>query len=260
MGEKAKGLSVIIPAYNEEKRIEKSLKSYVNYFQKKFGNNFELIVVTDGCTDSTPDIVESLSRSFSCIRHIHPPKRLGKGGAIIQGFKIATENIIDFLDADGSTPPKSTDLLIKNLNGYDGVIASRWINGAKIRKKEPFSRRIASRVFNFLVRILFGFNFKDTQCGAKFFKKHAVKSVVNELGLTDWAFDIDLLYRLSKKGFRIKEVPITWNYKEGSKLDLKKTSVKMFLSVVGLRIKTSKFSFIANSSLVKWLCKKVKGL
>ncbi len=257
---RVKDLSVIIPAYNEEKRIEKTLRNYITFLKKLYKENFEIIVITDGCEDFTPKIVENLCKEFPCIIHIRPPKRLGKGGAIIKGFKVAKGEVVGFLDADGSTPCESIEFLLKNLRGHDGVIASRWINGAVIRKDEPLARRIASRVFNFLVRVLFGFHFKDTQCGAKFFRKKAIKSVVNELGLTDWAFDIDLLYRLNKKGFKIKEVPITWRYEEGSKLNLVKVSIQMFLSVIGLRIKTSPFAFIAKSKPIRWIYKVVREL
>jgi glycosyltransferase involved in cell wall biosynthesis len=252
-------ISIIIPAWNEEERIEKTLKSYINSFKKDF-TNFEVIVVTDGSEDATPKIVERLSKKYDCIRHVHPDIKLGKGGAIIEGFKLASGDIIGFVDADCSTPPASIKLLIENLDNCDGVIASRWANGSTVGKKQPFARRVASRTFNLLVRILFGFEFEDTQCGTKFFRKDAIKSVTNELGLTDWAFDIDLLYRLHKKNYLIKEIPIAWNDQTGSKLDLGKTSIKMFFSVIGLRVKTSRLAFLAKSRVVKWLYKKVKSL
>lgn len=252
-------ISIIIPAWNEEERIEKTLKSYINSFKKDF-MNFEVIVVTDGSEDATPKIVERLSKKYDCIRHIHPGIKLGKGGAIIEGFKLASGDIIGFVDADCSTPAASIKLLIENLNDCDGVIASRWANGSTVGKKQPFARRVASRTFNLLVRTLFSFEFEDTQCGTKFFRKDAIKSVTNELGLTDWAFDIDLLYRLHKKNYLIKEIPIAWNDQTGSKLDLGKTSIKMFFSVIGLRVKTSRLAFLARSTVVKWLYKKVKSL
>ena len=252
-------ISLIIPAWNEEKRIEKTLRSYITFFKKNF-RNFEVIVVTDGSEDATSQIVENLTKEFNCIRHIHPDEKLGKGGAIIEGFKFASGDIVGFVDADGSTPPESIALLIKSLNHYDGVIASRWINGSVIEKKQPIERRIASRTFNLLVRILFGFSFNDTQCGAKFFKRKAIKSIINELGLTDWAFDIDLLYRLNKKNYKIKEIPVTWHYEEDSKLDLGKTSFKMFFSVIGFRIKNSPLSPITKSKIVKVIYHKVRNL
>ncbi|MEM5835088.1 MAG: glycosyltransferase family 2 protein [Candidatus Aenigmatarchaeota archaeon] len=255
-----KELSVIIPAYNEEKRIRKTLNIYLPIFKKYYKNSFEVIIITDGCKDKTPDIVKKFSKKYKFIKHINYQNRLGKGGAIIEGFKVASGKIVGFLDADGSTSPKSIISLIKYLNKYDGVIASRWIKKSKVVKKQSLSRRIASRIFNFLVRFLFGFNFKDTQCGAKFFRKKAIEDILPEIGLTDWAFDIDLLYRFSKRNYKIKEVPITWRYKEGSKLKLSKTSVKMLLSVLGLRVKCSKFSFIAKSPIVIWIYKIVKNL
>lgn len=255
-----KELSIIIPAYNEEKRIEKTLNTYITFLLQKYKKSFEIIIITDGCKDKTPKIVEKFSKKFKFIKHINPSFRLGKGGAIIRGLKIAKGKIVGFVDADGSTAPESILLMIENLSKYDAVIGSRWIKGAIINKKQPILRRIASRLFNFFVRILFNFNFKDTQCGAKFFKREVIKNIISELGLTDWAFDVDLLYRLNRKRYRIKEFPVVWFNKEGSKLNLCKTSVKMFLSIIGLRIKCSRFSIISKSPLVTSIYRKVKNL
>lgn len=257
----SKKISIVIPAYNEEKRIKKTLLKYIDFFDNNFKDKFEIIVVGNGCTDNTESIVNSLAKEFDCIRFLNFKEKLGKGGAIIQGFKVANADIIGFLDADGSTLPESILKLISIINGYDGVIASRWINGAVIGKKQPLARRIASRGFNILVRVLFGLKYLDTQCGAKFFKGEAVKRVLPELGLTDWSFDVDLLYRLSRKGYRIKEVPITWNNVGDSKLNLRKTPIKMFLSIVGLRVKVSpKLAPLANYRIIKQLYRKVKDI
>jgi glycosyltransferase involved in cell wall biosynthesis len=255
-----KELSLIIPAYNEEGRIGKTLENYVNFLKNSYGSSFEIIAITDGCIDKTPKIIEGFAKKFPCIRHIDFINRLGKGGAIIEGFKNAKGRYVGFLDADGSTSLESVKLLVNNLSEYDGAIASRWADGSVIGRQEPFSRQMASRAFNILVRFLFGFHFKDTQCGAKFFRKEAVKSVINEIGLTDWAFDVDLLYRLNEKNYKIKETPVTWHYEEESKLNLKRTSIKMFLSVVGLKVKTSKLSFLAKSPLIKWLYEMARKL
>ena len=231
-------LSIVIPAFNEEGRIKKTLIEYINYFDTNY-LDVEIVVVTDGCVDQTPGIVDDLSTQHRCIKHIHPHHRLGKGGAVIEGFKAATGDIVGFLDGDGSVSPSDIFKLVKGLEDYDGVIASRWVQGANIRRHEPPARIVASRTFNILVRLLFGLPFKDTQCGAKFFRSSAISSVINELGVTDWSFDIELLYRLMDKGFKIEEMPVIWEYKEGSKLDLKSVSAKMLISVLGLRIKTS---------------------
>lgn len=257
-----KKLSIIVPAWNEEKRIRHTLSKLLKFFRED-RIMVELIIVTDGCTDDTPRIVRNFKKKYGQIIHLNPSERLGKGGAIIKGFEIASGKIIGFIDADGSTSLRSIKKMIKILQSDErlaGVIASRWINGSKIYKHEPFTRKIASRVFNFVVRILFHFHFRDTQCGAKFFKKNVVKEVLPELGLTDWAFDVELLYRIHKKRFKIKEIPVEWKYKSGSKLNLPKTSLKMFLSVIGLRVKTSKLRSITKIPLIRWIYESVNNI
>ncbi len=252
-------VSLIIPAYNEERRIEKTLIKYYSYLSDKF-RNFELIVITDGCKDRTPEIVSNFARKHPNVIHLNYPKKLGKGGAIIEGFKVANGNIIGFVDADGATPPDYLDEIFKVLekNGIDGVIASRRVKGAKIIKKQPIIRRVLSLGFNILVRFLFLLPYSDTQCGCKFFRDYAVKKVLPELGLTDWAFDVDLLYRMKKHGFKVVEVPVTWMHVDDSKLDLKRTPIRMLLSVIGLRIKTSPFKFIAKLPVVKYIYEIIK--
>jgi len=255
-----KELSIIIPAYNEEKRIKDTLNNYIKYLNHRFSKKCELIIVTDGSVDSTPKIVDGFAKRYSFIKHIKKQYRLGKGGAIQEGFKYANGKIIGFVDADNSTSLKSIDNLLTQMNNHDGVIASRWLNGAKIMKKEPMQRQVASRAFNVLVRLLFGLPFKDTQCGAKFFKRGAVIAIVNELGLTDWAFDVDLLHRMHKKGFKIKEIPVTWTYKKHSKLNLKKTTIKMFFSIIGLRIKRSPLAKVIPPKVFSIIYEKVKKI
>ena len=255
-------ISVVIPAYNEEERIENSVLELYSYLDNNF-NDFEIIVVTNGCRDRTPEIVEKLIDEYPNIYHLNFKNEIGKGGAIIEGFKVARGDIVGFLDADGATHIKSVDTLLNFLinNGIDGVIASRWLPDAKRIGYDSKLRVIASRSFNILVKILFQLNFKDTQCGAKFFKKHAIKKVLPELGLTDWAFDVDLLYRMKKYGFKIVEVPVIWEHKDGSKFDLKRMSVRMLFSIIGLRIKTLPYlSWFGKSKYAGWLYQQLKKL
>jgi len=236
-----KFISIVIPAYNEEKRLHKTLNQYINFFSNVFDKSFEIIIISDGCQDNTPKIASLYTKKYPHVKHLNFPKRLGKGRAVTEGFKIAEGEIVGFVDADGSVPPESIYKMIEHLNGnWDGVIASRWINGSNVIVHEPLSRKIASRAFNILTKILFGLKFKDTQCGAKFFRKCALNTILNELYVSDFSFDVELLYRLLRKNFRIKEVPVTWKYREGTKINLVKTSIQMFISVTGLRLKTSK--------------------
>src|SRR3989344_4625708 len=240
-------LSIVIPAYNEEKRIENTLISYYDYFNRIYSKDFEIFVVINGSNDNTIGVVDKISRQYEQIKYVNVSGKIGKGGAIIEGFKRVNGDLIGFVDADMATVPDAYYDLIVKLKNFDGIVASRWINGAIINRKQPLQRRVASRAFNLLIRILFGINIRDTQCGAKLFSNKAVKSVVNDLGITQWGFDVDLLYLLRKKDFKVIEIPTTWYDQEGSKLKVAKTSWQMFLSMIRLRLIYSRFIFVVKA-------------
>ncbi len=246
-------LSVIIPAYNEEKRIGKTLESYLGFF-----HDIEILIAIDG-NDKTLDIVKSFSengnKNNNSISYIHSDKRLGKGMGILHGFNHVKGDIIAITDADESTSPCEIYKLINQLDGgYDCVIGSRWLPESKILIKQPLKRMIASRCFNYIVRHTLDIPFTDTQCGSKVFRKEAIKYATERMSTFDFAFDIDLLYQLHKGGFKIKEVPITWNDKDGSSIKLFRTSILMFLSVVRLRIINSYFRFLVkNDRMYKYI-------
>jgi len=231
-------LSIIIPAYNEERRIESSLDEYLPHFSNR-PYDTEFIIIIEG-DDKTLDIVKNFQKSYKNIVWEYSHCRLGKGGAIVRGFKHATGDLIGFVDADASTKPQAFEDLVKNISINDGVIASRKISGAKLVRKEPLLQRVGSRGFNTLVRLMFFLPFKDTQCGAKLFTRQAVLAVLPELGITEFSFDIDLLFRLVKKGFKIKELPTVWEYKPGTQFNFRKWFWKlipsMFLSLCRLRL------------------------
>ena len=249
-----KELSIIIPAYNEEARIGKTLDSYYNFFSKKLKNNFEIIVVPNNCKDRTQEIVEKFVREHKNVLCRNINYYVGKGGAVIGGFKLAKGKLIGFVDADNSTKAEACYELYKNIDDYDCIVASRWIKGAKVRPEQPLIRRIASRIFNIIVRILFRINIRDTQCGCKLFKREALMKIIPSLSTTRWAFDVDLLYQLKRNGFKAKEIPTEWHDRPGSKLNVKKASIEMFLAVSRLRLIYSPFKFI-----VKWYDKLVMG-
>jgi len=240
-------LSIVIPAYNEEKRISSTLINYHNYFYAIYKNNFEILVIINGTKDKTEEIVKALSKKFKNIQSRNYPGKIGKGGAVIEGFKIANGALIGFVDADMATPPNAFNDLIHNIRNNDGIVASRWSKQSIINKKQPIRRRIVSRIFNIFVRILFNIQITDTQCGAKLFRSKAVKSTVNLLGVTQWGFDVDLLYQMRKNNFKIVEIPTVWHDQEGSKLKLVKTSYQMFLSMIRLRLLYSRFKFLVNT-------------
>ncbi|MAG52619.1 MAG: glucosyl transferase [Nanoarchaeota archaeon] len=232
-------LSIVIPAYNEEKRIGDTLKEYIEFFSDKLKKDYEIFVVLNGCKDNTLDVVKKHDVKFLDIK-----EAIGKGGAIIEGFKLVEGDFIGFVDADNATPARAFYDLYDKIKDNDGIIASRWIKGAKIGSKQPISRRIASRGFNIMIKILFGINLNDTQCGAKLFRKEVVKKVVDKLGITRWAFDIDLLYLMKRNGNKIIEVPTEWAEPGGSQLSVKKTVPEMFLAIGRLRLMYSPFKFV----------------
>ena len=213
-------LSIVIPAYNEEKRIIKTLEKYYTFFQKKLGNNFEIIIVPNNCIDNTLKVVEKFSEGKKNIIIIDISNYIGKGGAVMKGFQKANGKLIGFVDADNSTNPENFFKLVENINNFDGIISSRKIKGAKIEPKRSFFQNFSSFLFNFWVRVLFSLDYKDTQCGAKLFKKDIAKYLSDNISETGWAFDVDILYLCKKRSFRIKEYPIFWSDCEGSKLTL----------------------------------------
>lgn len=235
-----------MPAYNEEKRIENTLNLYLPYFEKKLGKDFEIYVVVNNTIDNTLEVVKKFLKKYKQLKYIDIKAKIGKGGAVKHGFKTLNGDYIGFVDADASTLPEAYFELYNKINGYDGIVASRWIKGAKVSPKQSFIRRISSRGFNILVRIFFGLGIRDTQCGAKLFTKKAVKDVVNEFGITQWAFDVDLLYLLKKKGYKVIEIPTVWQDQAGSKLNLKRVSFEMFLALIRLRLVYSPFKFVVS--------------
>lgn len=229
-------LSIIIPAYNEEQRLrkEKTLENYAGFFYKIFKNNFEIIVVLNGCKDNTLEVVQDAAKKFKQIKIEDIGSVGSKGAAIIEGFKLASGKLIGFVDADQATKADAFYDLVLKINDYDCIIASRRMKDSIVNPPRTLNRDFSSIGFNLLVKLLFGLNFNDSQCGAKLLKKNACKSILNDIIIKNWAFDVDLLYSLKKKNFRILEVATIWSEKSGTKLTWK-TSYEMFWSLVKLR-------------------------
>jgi glycosyltransferase involved in cell wall biosynthesis len=235
-------LLLLIPAHNEEERIEPVLRDYAQYFRAHFTGKFQLVVVLNGCRDNTLGVVQRVSRDHFCVSAIEFPDPIGKGGALIEGLRLAPlADLIGYVDADGATPPHAFHDLVKLAGQADCVIASRWIPGAVLHQSQTGRRQFASRVFHFIVQILFWMDIHDTQCGAKVMHREAVQKVHTFLGIADMAFDINLLYALKRAGCTILEVPTEWTDKAGSKVVLGRTSLSMLLSVLRLRLIHSPF-------------------
>ena len=230
-------LLLLIPAYNEERRIEPVLRDYGRYFKENYHGKFQLVVVLNGCKDDTIGVVWRVTADYPAISAIEFSEAIGKGGALIEGLRLAPlADLIGYVDADGATPPHAFHDLVKHMAGVDCVIGSRWLPGAVLHVEQSGRRQFASRVFHLVVQGLVWMNIRDTQCGAKVMRREAVDKVHSSLRIADMAFDINLLYSLKHAGYRIREVPTEWTDKIGSKVTLVGTSLVMFLSVVRIRL------------------------
>ncbi len=220
-------LSIVIPAYNEENRIGRTLEKYVLFSQKmKKEKNIdtEFPVVLNGCTDNTLSIVRDVQKKYAEIRIIDL-KNAGKGFAVAAGFKdaVARDNdLIGFVDADMATKPEYFYELAQKINDADGIIASRYMKKSKIFPPRPGIKewgRII--VYNPIIRLLFGMSYVDFQCGAKLFKRSVIEAIANKLTVRQWAFDVELLHLCKTNHFTIKEIPTVWYDQDDSKFNLK---------------------------------------
>jgi dolichyl-phosphate beta-glucosyltransferase len=234
-------LSIIVPAHNEEHRLPKMLDEYLPFFARVYGNDFEMLVVINGSSDETEMITGKYAAKYPQLQCIVEPRKIGKGGAIMIGFSRAAGTLVGFVDADGSTPPASFQDLVESIGPSDAIIASRRLRGAQVRPRQPWSRRMASRLFNIWVHVLFGLHFSDTQCGAKLMKNSAVRQILPNLGITRWAFDVDLLFQLHRAGYKTIEIPTVWHDVAGSRLEIARASMEMFAALVRLRLVYSSF-------------------
>jgi glycosyltransferase involved in cell wall biosynthesis len=245
-GEAQHSLLLLIPAYNEEKRIGPVLREYATYFRDCYAGKFQIVVVLNGCRDNTLGVVRGVAAENPGLSAIEFAEPIGKGGALIEGLRLAPlADLIGYVDADGATPPKAFHDLVREIDRADCVIGSRWLPGAVLHVEQTNRRQFASRVFHLIVEVLFRMGIRDTQCGAKVMRRHAVEAIHSSLRIADMAFDINLLYSLKRGGFTILEIPTEWTDKIGSKVTLFRTSLTMFLSV--LRIK------LIYSRLYPWL-------
>jgi glycosyltransferase involved in cell wall biosynthesis len=247
MSQTAPSLMLLIPAYNEEDRIGPVLQEYAECLRDRYKGRFEIVVILNGCRDNTLGVVQQAAAANPEIRFLDFPAPIGKGGALIEGLKLApTADLVGYVDADGATGPGAFLGLVHLTAQADCVIGSRWLPGSILHQSQPRLRRFASRVFHAIVQVLFRMSLQDTQCPAKVLRRTAVEKVHAGLNIADLAFDVNLLYALKRAGCRILEVPIEWTDKLGSQVtrSLFRSSLVMFLSVVRLRIIYSPLRFL----------------
>ena len=209
----------------------------------------------DGCKDGTPETVKGIVKNRLGVTAIVLPKRLGKGGAIIEALKYARGDLIAFIDADGSIPSSELNRLLTVSDDYDLVIGSRYKKTSILPYSRPFNRFLCSRSFNVLIKLMFWklHDIKDTQCGLKIFSKQLIDVVQDDFLITDFAFDVNLIYSALLHGFKVKEMGIAWIEKDGSKLStgLKKQTMVMAFSLFRLRLHYSPMRDLLKTKVFK---------
>jgi dolichyl-phosphate beta-glucosyltransferase len=215
-------LSVIIPAYNEEKRLPKTLKDIYEYLKGQ-NYSFEILVVSDGSTDRTCELVEEMKKEIENLEIICETINRGKGYAVRSGMLKAKGEYRLFTDADNSTPIKEIEKMWAEFErGADVVIGSREIKGAILDPPQPLYRRFLGEGFKLLRKIIVGlWEIQDTQCGFKCFRAEVVEKIFPKCKIDRFAFDPEILILAKKAGYKIKEIPVYWRNDPDSKVKLK---------------------------------------
>lgn len=229
-----KKLSVVIPSYNEEKRIKATLLS-ASEFLKKQAYESEILVVSDGSKDATADVVKSLQAQIPNLKLVENTDNHGKGWVTKQGMLEATGDVRVFMDADNSTKIDEISNFLPYFDeGYDLVIGSRRINGSVIAVHQPWIRDLQGTIFRSIVHLVVPLGVTDSQCGFKAFSAEAATKIFPHQKIYRWAFDVEILALARKMNFKIKEVPITWVNDEESHVKLS-GKIKMLLEVAQVR-------------------------
>jgi dolichyl-phosphate beta-glucosyltransferase len=228
-------LSVVVPAYNEAKRIGATLKKIHEYLLTK-NYRSEIIVVDDGSTDDTIRLLRKTVQEMPFIRLIENGVNRGKGYSVRAGMLNSQGEIILFSDADLSTPIQELDKLAVWFDrGYDIAIASRALSESEILVRQPWPRELMGKTFNKLVQLLTVSGIMDTQCGFKLFKKEAARVLFEKQTVCGFGFDVEILFMANKNGYRIKEVPVRWVNSPDSRVHIVKDSFSMLCDLVRIR-------------------------
>ena len=228
-------LTVIIPAYNEEKRLGGTLEKIRAYLDGKPWS-YEVIVVDDGSRDGTVDLVEKWEKGFPQLRHVKNATNRGKGFSVRNGMLRGKGRLLLFTDSDLSTPIEDIDKLMDAIDGgCDMAIGSRAIEGSNVLVSQPAYRVFMGKVFNLLVRIIFGSSIRDTQCGFKLFRREAAEVIFPRQTIWRFGFDVEIVFIGERLGYRVCEVPVIWENSEETKVSALRDSVSMFLDLIRIR-------------------------
>jgi dolichyl-phosphate beta-glucosyltransferase len=229
-------LSLVIPAYNEAARLPSYLTSVRPYLEQRYGYNYEVIVVDDGSRDNLAGFLERLGFDWPQLRCLRHPVNRGKGAAVRTGMLAAQGELLLFTDADGATPIDEEARLAAAIHsGADVAVGSRLLPDPSRQRSRPWLRGLAGRVFAALARALFHVRVQDTQCGFKMFRSAAGRALFSLLEEPGYLFDVEVLVRSQRLGYRLAEVPIRWTEITGGQFRLMREIPRTILALLRLR-------------------------
>lgn len=231
-------LSVFMPFYNEEKRLQASLETVYGYLLKKIPEgNLEFLLVNDGSSDNSLAIAQSFTQVHPEVRLIsHDPPNLGKGFAVKKGMLESRGDWVCFLDTDLATPIEELDKFLPYFANFDIVIGTRRVKEAQVEVRQPFYREALGKVFYYMTRVILGLRVSDVTCGFKCYSRRAADEIFKRQTLDDWSYDAEDLFLAQKLEFSVKEVPVVWRNRDQSRVRVLKDAVYSLKGLAKIRL------------------------
>lgn len=219
-------VSLILPAYNEAARIEKTVNQTVKALEI-ITSSFEIVIAEDGSSDGTDKIASKLAKKYSYVQHLHSDSRQGRGRALTRAFKSSSGEVLCYIDVDLATDMNHLRELIESISieGYDFATGSRMMPQSSV--KRPLKRGVASRGFNFLVRTFLHSNLYDHQCGFKAFRRDPLFNLIDKVEDKHWFWDTELFVLAQYQGYKVKEFPVIWRHGGATTVNLRKDILDM---------------------------------
>jgi dolichyl-phosphate beta-glucosyltransferase len=239
--EGAPGLTVIVPAYNEERRIGPTLVA-LEAFLRARGETWEVLVVDDGSRDATASLVTEFASAHPGFALVRLPVNRGKGAAVREGLARSRARRVLFTDADLSTPLEELDAMDRALaDGADVVIASRALRESRLEIRQAWYREQMGKAFNRFVRLLTGIPFRDTQCGFKLLRGEEARALAAEMREDGFSFDVELILLARRRGLAVHELPVRWRNDAGSRVSAVRDSWAMLISLGRILRRTGRY-------------------
>ena len=227
------GVSVVFPAYNEANALEATVEKVIQALNE-FTQSYEIIIAEDGSTDGTAKLATALAEKYPFVKHIHGEKRLGRGAALKNAFKQSHGEVLVYMDLDLATDLAHLKALVAAVKseGYEFATGSRMLSESNVERSG--TRNIASKTYNFMVRALLGSKIRDHQCGFKAFRREPLIQLLDEVDARHWFWDTEILVRAHRRGYKIKEIPVSWTGGRETKVNLLEDSLNMGWQIFSL--------------------------